>query len=316
MLQFAYPSLNHWSSPFFSIIFRAFQGIGASAIYTLVVTVIMSIVPAEKVPLLSSIISLIFSTAAVLGPVVGGVLTQSSNAAHQSGLGWRWIFLINIPIGIVGFILLLVAFREPRTIVDTHGLSHLARLSHVDWAGSLLIILSTVMLLTGIELGSRNLYARWRSPEVVSLLVLGPVLLAFLPWIESKVKHPVVPNQFYANRTLMALNLIAFCAPGFVFLSVAVYLPQAYQLVRQESPLHSGIMILPLASTGVLSFAFTLICKLSGHTRPLLVLGTSLLTLGTGLLGLRTANVVNEFGFQVILGEFIESIFGSLHDCM
>ncbi|CAI6096132.1 unnamed protein product [Clonostachys chloroleuca] len=229
------------------IIFRAFQGIGASGIYSMVLVLAPTLVPVRKYGKYMAIVATVFLIASVLGPVLGGVIN-----AHSS---WRWVFLLNIPGGAVAFITLAVflpmsdessQLSMKQIVRSKFRLSIWARL---DMLGMSLLLAFSVLLIFALEeAGTRY---PWRSPAIIAPLALAVALtIGFIVWeiyVERSAsrQEPVFPPSICKDRLPAALLLSAFFI-GFPFVSIIVNLPQRAQAVYGKSAFEAGISMLPL----------------------------------------------------------------------
>ena len=201
--------------------FRAVQGLGAAAVMPLSLTLLSAAVPARKRSMAVGIWSAISGLAIALGPVVGGAVVD--------GLGWHWIFWLNVPVGIVAVPLAYLVLQESRgqrvkmDIVGM-GLASLGLLS-VVWA-----------IVNGQTKG-------WTSSRIVTAFVVGVVLLfAFVIW-ERRVRHPLLPLGFYRIRAFALTNLVSMTMYFGVFGSIFL-LAQYLQIAPPRSALHAGVLTL------------------------------------------------------------------------
>lgn len=179
------------------IAFRALQGIGGSALYAMTMTVLPEITPKERFPLMSGGIGIVFTVAAVLGPLLGGVITTHST--------WRWIFLLNVPCGVVAMILILIAWPK----ITSVGKIPLKRL---DFVGATLFLVFSVFVVFVMEEGGAGIYA-WSSATIIAMIVVAATaLLVFGAWIwyfstHSKVFSPIFPAHFLTNRIMLVIMM-------------------------------------------------------------------------------------------------------------
>src|SRR6478672_3749514 len=201
---------------------RAAQGVGGAIIAPLTLTLLSAAVPAEKRGLALGAWGGIGGLAVALGPLVGGAVV--------SGLSWQWIFWINVPLGLV---LIPLASRR---LDESHGPS-----GKLDLPGLALVSLGLLGIVWGLVRGNGQ---GWSSPEIVSALVGGAVLLvAFVLW-ELRTTAPMLPMRFFRNRTFSATNvaslLMFFGMFGSIFL-----LAQFFVSIQGYTPFQSGLRILP-----------------------------------------------------------------------
>jgi EmrB/QacA subfamily drug resistance transporter len=244
---------------------RALQGLGGAIVTPLTLTILSAAVPAERRGLVLGAWGGISGLAVAIGPLVGGAVVQ--------GISWQWIFWLNVPIGIALIPLAALRLRESRGPNDALDLPGVGLAS----AGLLGIVWG---LVRGNSVG-------WGSPEIVSALVVGLVVVAlFVAW-ELRAPEPMLPLRFFRNRTFTAANvaslLMFFGMFGSIFL-----LAQFFQTVQGYSPLDAGLRILPWTAMPI--FVAPLAGALSDRIggRPLMVTGLALQAIGLAWIGLIT----------------------------
>jgi EmrB/QacA subfamily drug resistance transporter len=238
---------------------RAAQGVGGAIIAPLTLTLLSAAVPSEKRGLALGAWGGIGGLAVALGPLVGGAVV--------SGLSWQWIFWINVPFGLV---LIPLALRR---LAESQGPSN-----RLDLPGVALASLGLLGMVWGLVRGNGQ---GWSSPEIVTSLVAGTVLVtAFVFW-ELRTRTPMLPMRFFRNRTFAATNvaslLMFFGMFGSIFL-----LAQFFQTVQGYSPFQAGLRILPWTAMPIFvaPVAGALSDRIGG--RPLMALGLALQAVGLG----------------------------------
>jgi EmrB/QacA subfamily drug resistance transporter len=201
---------------------RAVQGAGAATIMPMALALLNGAFPPERRGWAIGIYGSVTGLAAVLGPVLGGAVTQ--------GLGWQWIFWINVPVALVAIPLVLSRLREASGPGGT-----------VDPAGLVLVTVAALGLVWGLVRGNT---AGWGSAETVGALAAGTVAaVAFGAW-QRRAPAPMLPLRLFASRAFTAGNVTIFLLNG--SLSAAVFLmPQFQQVVLGQHPLTAGLRLLP-----------------------------------------------------------------------
>ncbi|KAK7025074.1 MFS general substrate transporter [Favolaschia claudopus] len=273
----------------FLIACRAVQGIGGGGITVMVQVVLSDIVTLRDRGKYSAAIGGCWGVASVLGPILGGIVTQRAS--------WRWCFWLNLPTGgVAAFLLLFIRVNPVRKMTFAEFLDNF------DFLGLFLIMSGTGILLAGFAIAADS---GWSDPATIALIVVGPVLLALAAVIESRTRRmAIIPPRLLKTRTTLSLfGLDLFHA--IAFMCTPFYLPVIFQGVNGDSVLISGIKMFPNA----LGAAFTIILvgpiiTLFKITRPFMWLGTVMMTLGAGLLILldERSNVGMEVGFTLLQG--------------
>ncbi|KAF4174502.1 hypothetical protein CNMCM8694_008834 [Aspergillus lentulus] len=214
------------------IVFRAFQGIGASGIYSMVMVIAPDMVPLGKYGKYMGIVSTVFIVASVLAPILGGIINTHSS--------WRWVFLFNLPGGLVALILVVCCLPTSETSSRLTFRERLrtklskSKCARVDTCGMFLLLASSVLLVFALEEGGSRY--PWDSAAIIVpfvLAIIAAVVLAI--WevsLERKgsVQEPVFPPSILKNRLLAAMLLTAFFV-GFPFVAIVVNVPQRAQAV-------------------------------------------------------------------------------------
>lgn len=207
------------------IAFRIVQGLGGGALQGTVQTLAADLYPLEQRPKIQAKLSTVWATAAVAGPAVGGVL-----AAYA---GWRWIFLVNLPVGAVAMWLLARHLHEPQR--DTSGPR-----PRVDWAGALAVFACGGVLLTALVQG--GVAWPWLSWRSTALFGTGLALVFLVVVIERRAAEPIIPGWVWRRPTIAAVNL-ALGALGLVMVAPTVFLPTYAQSVLGLTPVAAGFVL-------------------------------------------------------------------------
>ncbi|KAF5564217.1 major facilitator superfamily transporter [Fusarium phyllophilum] len=288
------------------IVFRAFQGMGGSGIYSLSTIMVPLMVPPEKYATYISIMSSTFILSSVLGPILGGAITDHTT--------WRWVFYFNGPGGALAAVLLAfsVPFNFPYGESDRffHSLASKQMWKRVDFVGMAVSLAASILIIFALEQG--GVAYPWGSGAIVSTFVLSGVLwIAFVAWerLLSKingVREPMFPWSLVHNRFVMGLLLNGFFT-GFPFMAALINIPQRFQTVNMTSAINAGIRTLPLLLLSPLATAINgiLVSKLGVPPLYTLFLGGSLQTIGVGLyssLKSSTSIASAQYGYEAIMG--------------
>jgi len=176
------------------ILFRAFQGIGGSGLFSMTMVIALNIVPAGKRAMMSGAIGLIMVLSGVLGPILSGAITGS----HHSST-WRWIFWLNMPVGGVALAILLVAWPNDKS---SRSFSRQSLLS-IDFGGCVLSLAASILLIFALQEAGTHAYA-WNSATIIaSLSISGVACLAFVAWQQWLASHPdIVTKVVFPIKTV------------------------------------------------------------------------------------------------------------------
>ncbi|MFI8945533.1 DHA2 family efflux MFS transporter permease subunit [Streptomyces sp. NPDC053750] len=246
------------------IAFRALQGLGGGGLMVLSMAIVGDLVSPRERGRYQGLFGAVFGATSVLGPLLGGVFTEH--------LSWRWVFYINLPIGIVALAVIAAVLHIPR-----RATRHV-----IDYLGTLLIASVATCLVLVASLGGTTW--AWGSPQIVGLAVLGVVLAAVFVAVERRAAEPVLPLKLFRVRTFTLSAVISFIV-GFAMFGAMTYLPTFLQVVQGVSPTMSGVHMLPMVA-GVLlaSTGSGQIVSRTGRWKVFPVLGTAVTTLGLLLL--------------------------------
>ncbi|MFI5654026.1 MFS transporter [Streptomyces anulatus] len=207
------------------IAFRIVQGLGGGALQGTVQTIAADLYPLKERPRIQAKLSTVWATSAVAGPVVGGLLAGYAD--------WRWIFLINLPVGAVALWLVVRHLHEPSRPRPT------AR-PRVDWAGALAVFATGALLLTALVQG--GVAWPWLSAPSLGLFGASAVLAALTVVIERRAAEPIIPGWVWRRRTIASVNL-ALGALGLLMVAPTVFLPTYAQSVLGLGPIAAGFVL-------------------------------------------------------------------------
>ena len=245
-------------------VYRAVQGLGAGGLFSLALAIIGDIVPPRERAKYQGYFLAVFGTSSVLGPVIGGFFAGQDTILGITG--WRWVFLVNVPIGIVA---LLVVRR-------TLQLRH-RRLDHrIDWLGAVLLSLSLVPLLLVAEQGRAWGWSSTRS--LTAFTVGGLAALAFL-WQEWRMgREAILPLTMFRNRTVGVAS-VASVLIGIAMFGGLASIPLYLQIVKGATPTEAGLLLLPMTLGIMFGSVFSgQVISRTGRYRMFPIIGAGLLT--------------------------------------
>ncbi|MET9134932.1 MFS transporter [Streptomyces antibioticus] len=213
------------------IAFRVVQGLGGGALQGTVQTLAADLYPLRERPRIQARLSTVWAVSAVAGPAVGGVL-----AAYAD---WRWIFLVNLPVGAVALWLIVRHLYEPQR-ESGPGSGRSAPRARVDWAGALAVFACGGTLLTALVQG--GVAWPWLSAPSLALFGAGLALAGLVVVVERRAAEPVVPGWVWRRRTIAAVNL-ALGALGLLMVAPTVFLPTYAQAVLGLGPVAAGFVL-------------------------------------------------------------------------
>jgi len=267
------------------IIFRGLQGIGGGLMVSSVFTVVADLFePAERGKYMG-IISSMYGLASIIGPLAGGFITDT--------FGWRWIFYVNIPLGLVAVALIVTSMPSFQSGEQKKP---------VDYAGICTLILALTPFLLNFSMAGTN-YA-WISVECIGMFLFSCIMLVIFVMIEKRSLNPMLPLTFFKDRAISVSFLIAFFSQAIMF-SAIMYLPYFVQGVIGSSATTSGAVITPMMLGLLLASNITgqLVSRI-GKAR--LLSASAFLIMAGGSFLLSTMSVTTSYGtaifFMMILG--------------
>ena len=248
------------------IAFRALQGIGAGTIMTNAFAIIGDLFPPAERGKWQGAIGGIFGLASVVGPTLGGYLTDSAS--------WRWTFYINIPIGIIA--IAFIYFLMPQIK------SHIKGKRYIDYLGAILLTLGLIPFLLGLVWGG-NQYP-WLSPQILGLFSFAAAALIGFGFTETKAKEPIIPLTLFHNKIFTVSVMAAFLTSMGMFGAI-LYIPLFAQGVLGSTATNSGFILTPLMIGMISASALSgQIVSRTGKYKYLAVLGTGVITAAMVLL--------------------------------
>jgi len=246
------------------ILLRAVQGLGGGGLMVVTLAAIGDVIPPAERGRYQGLFGGVYGLATVVGPLIGGFLVE-----HFS---WRWIFYINLPLGVLALVVIGIVFHP-------HG----QRVRHaIDYAGATLLTLALASLVLFTSEGGNHL--PWSSPLLWGLLVLMVVSVTGFLIAEKHAAEPIIPLALFRHRSFALCSLIGFVVGISLFGSVT-FLPLYMQVVKNATPTAAGMQMLPLMGT------LLLVSTISGRTisawgryRIFPIVGTLLQAIGMALL--------------------------------
>jgi EmrB/QacA subfamily drug resistance transporter len=272
MVIFLVASAGCGASPNMGVLiaFRGLQGVGGGMLFASIFTTIGDIFPPSERGKYMGLFTGTFSLASVLGPTIGGLLTDHA--------GWRWVFYINVPVGCVA----LPAIWYNLPLVRSN------RRPRIDFGGAILLTLATTFGLLALAWsGQEN---GWTSPATLGLFGLSALAAAAFVYQELRHSEPIIPFHLFRAREFLLGNLIVF-GTGLAMMGAVPYIPTFLQVARNVSATASGLVTTP-QSLGVLvtSIVGGQLLSRSGRYRWQTIAGLSMMLLGMGLMLTLTAS--------------------------
>lgn len=242
------------------ILFRGIQGLGAGSLFPIALAVIGDLfTPAER-GRYQGLFGAVFGISFLIGPWLGGFLTDN--------ISWHWVFYVNLPLGLIS---LLVVWRLMPNVRRADASPNL------DYLGAAVFTVAISFLLVGL---TNKQSGDWVDLTVGGFIAIGLVLSAVFLFIERRAKEPIVPLDLWRDRTY-ASSLVATFLVSFGFFAAVIFLPRWFQVVRQESAMASGYMLLPLL-VGLIGSSITSgwIVSRTGRYKAVILTGIVLMTAG------------------------------------
>ena len=264
--------------------FRAVQGLGAGGLMVGAMAIIGDLVPPRERGRYQALIGIMMPIAFVGGPLVGGLLTDH--------VGWRWVFYINIPLGIAALLVTGLFMKLPRQRLN----------ARIDYVGAILLAVGVVSLTLAASWGGSQY--PWGSWQIIGLFATSAVFLAAFVYAETKVAEPILPPRLFSNRNFTVAQILSFLVGAGMFGAVN-FLPQYMQNVRGASATASGLLLLPLMF-GMLAvmLATGQITTRTGRYREFPIIGSAVMVVGMLvllLLGVNTPTLVAS-ALTLVLG--------------
>jgi EmrB/QacA subfamily drug resistance transporter len=250
-------------------VYRAIQGLGSSALMPIALTIVFDIYSHQQGGKIAGFFGAVYGIASVLGPLLGAYITKY--------FGWHWIFFINLPGGIISFILVYLFYRE----------SHVHPKRTIDWWGACLLAGAVICFMFSLELGGHTY--EWTSGIIMGLFIIFVLFfLAFL-YTETKATEPIIPYQLFKQRLFFASSNTTFFY-GVTFFIIIVYVPIFVQGVLGGSVISAGLFLLPMMLSSVVSSQIGGFLARRMSYRNIMIISGLFLIIGTILLSTMSIN--------------------------
>ena len=242
--------------------YRALQGVGAGGLFALALTILADIVPPRERARYQGLFLAVFGTSSVIGPIIGGGFAGVDEILWIDG--WRWIFLINLPIGLVAMFMVFTFLHVP----------HFPKKSRIDWLGAVTIILAVVPILLVAEQGRTW---GWGSTLTLSLTAVGILGIISFIWVEHRMKdEALLPLDLFKSSTFTTTTMLGVVV-GLGMFGGLISLPLILQIVYGATPTEAGFLMIPmvlgLASASMISGRIT---SKTGRYKIFMIVGTGL----------------------------------------
>ncbi|KAJ5626428.1 MFS general substrate transporter [Penicillium herquei] len=291
------------------IIFRALQGLGGGGNYAISTIIIVEMVPPQQFAKYTGIVAAVFVFSFLFGPLFGGAITQNST--------WRWIFLLNIPPGIIALVSLMFTLpngfphhHKPREIRGSFSQSFSQAFERIDILGAFSLLAATLLLVTGLDEADEQF--SWQSAFTIAVLTIAGVLwILFAIWerwvtMKAETIEPVFPWRFFQNRVWISMLLHGVFLGMTTFVTMFI-LPQRFEIVNELSPFHAAVRFIPFTIfSPVASILSSVIAKSTQiPLMYLLIAGGLIQILAFALLGTLPEhhNVsARQYGYEILAG--------------
>ena len=269
---------------------RALQGVGAGGLMALTFVIIGDIVSPRERGKYQGYFGAVWGLSSVAGPLLGGFF--SDHATILGITGWRWIFYINLPFGILALVITSAVLHIPKV----------RREHKIDYFGALLLVTAVCAVLLGVSIyGPEN---GWTDSKTLTVFGLGIFLILIFIWQESRATEPILPLRLFKNHTFSLTSALGFIIGAGMFGAI-VMLPLYLQVVKGNSATAAGLKLIPLM-LGIVSMSIFSGKKISssGKYKLFPILGCGIMTLGLILMSTLTENT--SFGvlsiYAVLVG--------------
>ena len=274
------------------VAFRAVQGLGAGALFPLVMAIIGDLYSPRERGRFQGLFGAVFALSFIVGPFIGGWITDH--------ISWHWVFYVNVPFGIASLAVLAITLpsigRRRASIRD------------LDYVGIVVFTAGVVPFMLGLtnkgNVSATGQLANWTDPNVGGLILLGLAILVVFLFVEARAKEPIIPLELFGARDY-SVSMAAVFVFGIAMFAAVIFMPRFYQTVRGISATQSGYYIWPLL-VGLMggSIGTGLLISRIGRYKWLMVAGAAVMLVGGFLLTHLTADVADWtlWGWLLVLG--------------
>ena len=269
---------------------RALQGLGAGGLMALTFVIIGDIVSPRERGKYQGYFGAVWGLSSVAGPLLGGFF--SDNATILGISGWRWIFYINLPFGILALVITSAVLHIPKV----------KREHKIDYFGALLLVLAVSAVLLAVSVyGPED---GWTDPNTLTAIALGLILILAFLWQENRAAEPILPLRLFRNHTFSLTSTLGFIIGAGMFGAI-VMLPLYLQVVKGNSATEAGLKLIPLM-LGIVSMSIFSGKRISatGKYKIFPILGAAIMTFG--LILMATLNEDTPFGllsiYSILIG--------------
>jgi EmrB/QacA subfamily drug resistance transporter len=282
------------------IAFRGFQGIGAGIMMAIAFTVIGDLFPPSERGKYQGMISAVFGLSSIVGPALGGFLTDS--------LSWHWVFFVNIPLGILIIVLFILFFPDIRPQGSKHG---------VDYWGVTTLILAVVPAMLALSWGGVDY--PWLSVQIIGTFAFSIIMAVVFVIIEKRSKNPIIPLSLFRNKIVSISEIVVFLTAIGMFGTI-IFVPLFFQGVMGMSATASGGFITPMMLGMVLGSFISgqILSRAGGHYRIQGAVGIAIMAVGMFLLSTMTLDtgyfavvvnvVITGFGLGVTIPLYVIAV--------
>ncbi|MCM3569919.1 MFS transporter [Neobacillus mesonae] len=217
------------------IIFRAIQGIGGGSLMPIAFTIVADIFPPHKRGKMMGIVGAVFGISSIFGPLLGAFITEY--------VSWNWVFFVNLPIGLLSFLLVFFFYLEPFKSTP----------QKVDWWGASTLVLAVISLMLALQLGGNELL--WSSPVIIGLFITFIIFMGAFLFIEKKASDPIISFVLFRDRLFTTSCLVSLFI-GFSYIAAITFIPIFVQGVWGDTAKNAGLILMPMMLGSVVGSSF------------------------------------------------------------